>query len=114
MQMSAHLRNTLTPLPRDRIAFSASLLLKMMSDWANPTEVQRKMMAGVLASIQWKNQSDKAKMAVDSEGFGFKCTQCSYSSQSGRNMRNHIESRHASSFGVSAACVGKSVPPGKP
>ena len=65
MQMSAHLRNTLTPLPRDRIAFSASLLLKMMSDWANPTEVQRKMMAGVLASIQWKNQSDKGKKIAD-------------------------------------------------
>ena len=65
MQMSAHLRNTLTPLPKDRVAFSASLLLKMMSDWSNPTEIQRKMMAAVLSSIQWKNQNDKAKAIAD-------------------------------------------------
>merc|ERR1719400_2938346 len=65
MQMSAHLRNTLTPLPKDRVAFSASLLLKMMSDWTNPTEIQRKMMAEVLTSIQWKNQNDKAKAIAE-------------------------------------------------
>ena len=65
MQMSAHLRNTLTPLPKDRVAFSASLLLKMMSDWANPTEIQQKMMANVLTSIQWKNQNDKAKAIAE-------------------------------------------------
>jgi hypothetical protein len=63
--MSAHLRNTLTPLPKDRVAFSASLLLKMMSDWSNPTEIQRKMMADVLTSIQWKNQNDKAKAIAE-------------------------------------------------
>ena len=65
MQMSAHLRNTLTPLPKDRVAFSASLLLKMMSDWPNPTEIQRKMMADVLTSIQWKTQNDKAKAIAE-------------------------------------------------
>ena len=60
MQMSAHLRNTLTPLPKDRVAFSASLLLKMMSDWTNPTEIQRKMMSDVLSSIQWQCNSLQA------------------------------------------------------
>ena len=65
MQTSAHLRSTITPLPKDRIAFTASLLLKMMADWAEPTEIQRKMMSDTLNSIQWKNQSDKSKELAD-------------------------------------------------
>jgi len=52
----------------------------------------------------------KAKMTEDSEGFGFKCTECSYSSQSSRNMRNHIESRHVSSFGVQCSLCQKVCP----
>ena len=59
--MSAHLRNVLTPLPRDRVAITASLLLKMMADWSSPTEIQATMMAEVLKSIQWKHQSDVSK-----------------------------------------------------
>ena len=61
LQTSAHLRNVLTPLPRDRVAITTSLLLKMMADWAHPTEIQAKMMAEVLKSIQWKHQSDTTK-----------------------------------------------------
>jgi len=65
MQTSAHLRNVLTPLPKDRVAFTASLFLKMMGDWADPSEIQRKMMSDVLLTIQWKNQSDKSKEIAD-------------------------------------------------
>ena len=65
MQTSAHLRNVLTPLPKDRVAFTASTLLKMMADWSNPTEVQAKMMSVVLLTIQWKTQSEKSKEIAD-------------------------------------------------
>ena len=65
LQTSAHLRNVLTPLPKDRQAFTASLLLKMMADWENPTEIQSKIMADVLGSIQWIHQSEISKAIAD-------------------------------------------------
>ena len=48
MQASAHLRSVLTPLPKDRVAFTASLFLKMMAEWDSPSEIQSKMMCEVL------------------------------------------------------------------
>ena len=69
LQTSAHLRNVLTPLPKDRQAFTASLLLKMMAAWENPTEIEAKMMADVLGSIQWIHQNDISKsIAVGLQG----------------------------------------------
>ena len=65
MQTSAHLRNVLTPLPKDRVAFTASTLLKMMADWSDPSEIQRKMMCDVLSTLQWKQQSDASKKLAD-------------------------------------------------
>ena len=61
MQTSAHMRNVLTPLPKDRQAFTTSLLLKMMSIWEKPTEIEAKIMADVLDSIQSIRQSELSK-----------------------------------------------------
>jgi len=52
----------------------------------------------------------KAKMTEDTDGLGFKCSECSYSSLSKRNMHNHIESRHVSSCGVECSICRKVCP----
>ena len=46
---------------KDRKAFTTSLLLKMMSIWEKPTEIEAKIMADVLDSIQSIRQSDLSK-----------------------------------------------------
>lgn len=55
LQCSAQLRRKLTPLPRDRRALATSALLKMVSIWPDPSEIQATTMADMLDSIQMLN-----------------------------------------------------------
>lgn len=65
LQCSAQLRRTLTPLPRDRRAFAASALMKMVAMWQNPSEIQARTMADMLDSIQlFKTPKELAKLTT--------------------------------------------------
>jgi len=65
LQCSAQLRRMLTPLPRDRRAFAASALLKMLSMWPTPSEIQANTMADMLDSIQmYKTPEELAKLTT--------------------------------------------------
>jgi len=65
LQCSAQLRRTLTPLPRDRRAFAASALMKMVAMWQNPSEIQARTMADMLDSIQmFKTPEELAKLTT--------------------------------------------------
>ena len=67
LQASANIRQTITPIVRDRQALNASLMLKMLADWGieNPSNIQEKTMSELLQTLQSDTPNETTKTITE-------------------------------------------------